>query len=119
MEDVQPDSSQPVRVGCAGWNIPRDAARYFGSDGSHLERYAKVLNCCEINSSFYRPHRQSTCERWSNSVPPGFKFAVKMPKSITHDDALNCSSESLLAFLQQTRFLHEKLGAVLIILQTR
>jgi uncharacterized protein YecE (DUF72 family) len=114
MADAKPDFGQPVRVGCAGWNVPREAARYFGSDGSHLERYAKVLNCCEINSSFYRPHRQATWERWSNSVPPGFKFSVKMPRSITHEDALNCSSESLLAFLQQTRFLGEKLGAVLI-----
>jgi uncharacterized protein YecE (DUF72 family) len=111
--DSRPGCNQ-IRIGCAGWSIPREAACYFGTEGTHLERYAQVLNCCEINSSFYRPHRQATWERWSDSVPGGFKFAVKMSKTITHEAALNCNSETLAAFLQQTSFLHEKLGALLI-----
>jgi uncharacterized protein YecE (DUF72 family) len=112
--DAQPDNRQPARIGCAGWSIPVDAGRYFATQGTHLERYARVLNACEINSSFYRPHRQATWERWSNSVPPGFKFAVKMPRAITHDGALNCSSEILAAFLQQISLLREKLGSLLV-----
>jgi len=49
-------SREPVRVGCAGWNIPRQHAGHFLSGGSHLERYSQEFNACEINSSFYRPH---------------------------------------------------------------
>ena len=38
----------------------------------------------EINSSFYRPHRPSTYQRWAATVPAHFRFAVKVPKEITH-----------------------------------
>jgi len=112
--DVRPDHREQVRVGCAGWSIPRDAARYFETEGTHLQRYAQVLHCCEINTSFYRPHLQTTWERWADSVPADFRFAVKMPRTITHEAALNCNPELLIAFLRQTSFLHKKLGALLI-----
>jgi uncharacterized protein YecE (DUF72 family) len=105
---------QPVRVGCAGWNIPRDAIGQFASRGSHLERYSRSFNSCEINSSFYRPHKKETWERWARSVPAGFCFSVKAPRTITHEAKLNCSPEILSAFLEQIKYLREKLGPVLI-----
>ena len=107
-------SREPVRVGCAGWNIPRQDAGHFVSGESHLERYSQEFNACEINSSFYRPHKKETWERWARSVPTGFRFAVKAPRTITHEAKLNCSSEVLTAFLEQIEFLREKLGPVLI-----
>jgi uncharacterized protein YecE (DUF72 family) len=107
-------SRQPVRVGCAGWNIPRQAAARFASSGSHLERYAQVFNSCEINSSFYRPHKKETWEKWARTVPAEFRFSVKAPKTITHESKLNCSSEVLSAFLEQINCLHERLGPVLM-----
>lgn len=103
----------PVRIGCAGWSIPRDAAGHFTSEGSHLIRYARVLNCCEINSSFYRPHKKQTWERWADSVPDGFRFSVKAPRAITHDAGLDCTRQALLAFLQQIVLLRNKLGPML------
>ncbi len=57
----------------------------FVSQGTHLERYAQTFNSCEINSSFYRPHKPETWSRWAASVPAGFQFSVKAPKSITHE----------------------------------
>ena len=107
-------SRQPVRVGCAGWSIPRLVAAHFASRGSHLERYSQEFNCCEINSSFYRAHKKETWERWARSVPAEFRFSVKAPKTITHEAKLNCSSEVLSAFLEQINCLHERLGPVLI-----
>ena len=73
-----------VRVGCAGWAIPRQHAGLFGPGDSVLARYATLFDCVEINSSFHRPHRRGTCERWAASVPSGFRFSVKFPRSITH-----------------------------------
>jgi uncharacterized protein YecE (DUF72 family) len=107
-------SRQPIRIGCAGWNIPREAAAHFTSRGSHLQRYSQVFNCCEINSSFYRPHKDETWERWARTVPADFRFSVKAPRTITHEAALNCAPEVLLAFLRQVTFLGDKLGPVLI-----
>lgn len=54
------------------------------SAGSHLERDAGHFGAVEINSSFHRPHRPATYARWAASVPDGFRFAVKLPKAITH-----------------------------------
>jgi uncharacterized protein YecE (DUF72 family) len=107
-------ASPLVRIGCAGWNINRDAVASFPSEGSHLERYAQRFNCCEINSSFYRPHKNETWARWARSVPMGFKFSVKAPKAITHEARLNCAPDSLTAFFEQIEFLDEKLGPILI-----
>ena len=103
-----------IRVGCAGWNIPRTVAVHFPAGSSHLVRYSQVLNCCEINSSFYRPHRIKTWLRWAASVPDDFQFAVKVPRAITHEPKLACSSEILLQFLNQIRYLENKLGPVLV-----
>jgi len=72
------------------------------------------LSCCEINSLFYRPHKNETWIRWAQSVPADFRFSVKMPKSITHVARLACSSDVLSAFLHQIAFLGEKLGPILV-----
>jgi uncharacterized protein YecE (DUF72 family) len=107
-------NSQTIRIGCAGWNIPRESASNFVPEGSHLERYSQALNCCEINSSFYRPHKKETWERWARSVPAEFRFAVKLPKSITHEAKLRCGLEALSPFLAQIACLGEKVGPVLV-----
>ena len=48
-----------------------------------LERYATRLPAVEVNSSFHRPHRRTTWERWAATTPPRFRFAAKLPKIIT------------------------------------
>ena len=107
-------SQDPIRIGCAGWNIPRLSASNFAGLGTHLERYSQRLNCCEINSSFYRSHKKQTWLRWSQSVPADFRFSVKVPKSITHDAKLASTPEIWEAFLQQIAFLQERLGPLLV-----
>ncbi len=105
---------RPIRVGCAGWNIPKQFATHTISTGSHLERYSHLLNCSEINSSFYRPHRNTTWQRWKDSVPAEFRFSVKMPRTITHEAKLNCDSQTLSLFLEQVSCLEGKLGPILM-----
>jgi uncharacterized protein YecE (DUF72 family) len=38
------------------------------------------LNGVEINSSFYRPHKRATYERWATAVSADFRFSVKVPR---------------------------------------
>ncbi|MDP3829393.1 MAG: DUF72 domain-containing protein, partial [Polaromonas sp.] len=52
-----------VRIGCAGWSLPRLTWSQFPDTGTHLQRYAQRFNAAEINSSFYRPHQPATYER--------------------------------------------------------
>ncbi len=109
-------STEPGRIliGCAGWNIPRAEQSRFPEHGSHLERYARVLPAVEINTSFYRPHRQATYVRWAESVPAAFRFSVKVPKTITHGARLEGASALLDAFLAEVGGLGDRLGALLV-----
>ncbi|WP_287813808.1 DUF72 domain-containing protein [Pseudomonas sp.] len=101
-------------LGCAGWTLGREYWPEFASVGSHLQRYAGRLNAVEINSAFYRPHRPATYARWAASVGQGFRFAVKVPKAITHEQRLQGSSALLEAFLSQCSALGERLGCLLV-----
>jgi uncharacterized protein YecE (DUF72 family) len=101
-------------IGCAGTSIPRAEAGDFPGPGSHLERYARVLTCAEINTSFYRPHQAATYARWAASVPDGFRFAVKMPRTITHEAQLADVDALLDQFYAQASALGGKLGCVLV-----
>lgn len=103
-----------IYVGCAGWSIGRDFADGFSSEGAHLQRYAGRLTGVEINSSFYRPHRRPTYERWAQSVPEDFRFSVKMPKVITHELRLVGCETELEAFLDQCAGLGARLGCLLV-----
>ncbi len=107
------------RIGCAGWAIPKVHTALFPSEGSHLERYSRRFAAVEINSSFYRPHRRATYERWAATVPGGFAFAVKAPKLITHELRLATAEAALEAFLVQVSGLGEALGPLLFQLPPR
>ncbi|WP_020652151.1 DUF72 domain-containing protein [Massilia niastensis] len=101
-------------VGCAGWNVYKESAAAFPAAGSHLERYAAVFPAVEINTSFYRPHQPQTYLRWSESVPDDFRFAVKLPRAITHDARLFEVGEQLDRFAREARMLGDKLGCLLV-----
>jgi uncharacterized protein YecE (DUF72 family) len=106
--------TKPFRIGTAGWNVP---SLYLGQvplGGSHLERYARRLNAVEINSSFYRPHRRATYQRWAQSVPDDFRFSVKVPKAITHEAGLADCGALLDRFVDEVTGLGEKLGVLLV-----
>ena len=77
-------------------------------------RYAGRFNMAEINSSFHRPHRPSTCERWTAESPEGFRFAAKLPKTITHERRLVDTGSDLIPFLDAVGALGHKLGPLLI-----
>ncbi|MDB5569500.1 MAG: hypothetical protein JWN93_683 [Hyphomicrobiales bacterium] len=100
-------------IGTAGWSIPRIHQSNFPPEGSHLARYASVFSAAEINSSFYRPHRKSTYERWAQSTPDDFRFSVKAPKLITHA-AGEVAASDIDAFFTEITGLGTKLGPILI-----
>lgn len=103
-----------LRIGTAGWSIPRDVAAQVPGDGTHLQRYGARFAAAEINSSFHRPHRPSTYERWAASVPPHFRFAVKLPKTITHQAKLVNSGDLLRRFADEVAGLGDRRGPALV-----
>jgi uncharacterized protein YecE (DUF72 family) len=103
-----------IRIGTAGWTIPKPHAGEFPTEGSHLRRYAQRLSAVEINSSFYRPHKPATYASWAASVPPEFRFAVKVPREITHMRRLAGVTAPLERFLSEAGALGDKLGPLLV-----
>jgi len=103
-----------IYVGTAGWSIPRAEQANFPSGESHLARYSKVFPCVEINSTFYRPHRPETFERWAASVPRAFRFSMKFPRTITHDQKLAGTARLVREFLASLAPLGQRLGCVLV-----
>jgi uncharacterized protein YecE (DUF72 family) len=107
-------TTHQIRIGTAGWSLYEPPADRFPDTGSHLERYAATFDSVEINSSFYRPHRPATYARWAASVPLGFRFAVKLPKTITHERRMVESEDLLERFAGEVASLGEKRGPILI-----
>jgi uncharacterized protein YecE (DUF72 family) len=100
-------------IGTAGWGIPKESADRFPGEGTHLERYARQLNAVEINSSFYHPHLPATYAHWAAGTPESFRFAVKVPKEVTHVRRLT-DAALLDRFADETGALEAKLGVWLL-----
>jgi uncharacterized protein YecE (DUF72 family) len=103
-----------IHIGIAGWSNPPQERMNRAAGLSHLQHYAERFNAVEINTSFYRRHKQSTYARWSESTPAGFRFSVKVPRSVTHDCALRSCRKELTQFLLEISGLGPKLGVILV-----
>ena len=104
----------PLCIGTAGWRLPKRHQHLFPPGGSHLERYAARFPAVEINSSFYRPHRRATWERWGATVPDSFRFSAKTPRSLTHERRLIDPEPLLDEFLSAVSGLGERLDCLLV-----
>lgn len=111
---MPPTADKTIRIGTAGWSVPRAVTEYFPIEGSGLLRYAARFAAAEINTSFYRPHRPQTYARWAQTTPEGFRFAVKAPKAITHEARLAEAGERLAKFRAEASALGDKLGPLLV-----
>ena len=107
------DMNKKIYIGTAGWNIPRTTKDYFPEEGTHLERYADVLQCVEINSTFYRDHQVKTFEKWASMTPDTFRFSVKLNQRFTHETE-KFNPQELAQVLEGYTALGEKLGVMLL-----
>jgi uncharacterized protein YecE (DUF72 family) len=78
---------RPVRVGCSGWNYAHWRELVYPK-GLHARRwlayYAELFDTVEVNNTFYRLPRQESVAAWVAETPPGFLFAVKASRYLTH-----------------------------------
>lgn len=112
MADREP--GLPFHVGTAGWQLNSAQRNAIGRGESVLADYARVFDSVEINSTFYRSHRRETFERWADTVPAGFRFSVKVPRTITQYARLRNANGLLDAFMDEVAGLGDRLGALLV-----
>jgi uncharacterized protein YecE (DUF72 family) len=97
------------RIGTAGWALPTNTDK----GETRLHRYSRMFNCVEVNSSFYRQHRSKTWGKWAAESPNEFRFSIKAPKTITHENKLQAVEQLLRDFFEQISSLEEKTGPIL------
>lgn len=101
------------RIGTAGWRLPKSLQPDFPGEGTHLARYARRLNASEINASFYKHHRLELYAKWAGEAGEGFRFAVKVPRWVTHHARLR-GFEGIPEFLDEIAGLGDSLGPILL-----
>lgn len=108
---------KPVRVGCSGWNYRDWKDGLYEGAPSHewLERYARVFDTVEVNNTFYRLPSPAAVEGWIERSPPGFTFAVKASRYLTHIKRLREPKSGVDRFWERIEPLAKasKLGPVL------
>jgi uncharacterized protein YecE (DUF72 family) len=76
-----------LRVGCSGWNYDDWRGRLYPEGlgkARWLGRYAECFDTVEVNSTFYRLASRDAAARWAEQTPPGFVFAAKASRYLTH-----------------------------------
>ena len=107
-----------IRIGCSGWNYASWRNEFYptGTPPSRwLDHYASVFDTVEVDATFYRLARREVVARWVEQTPPGFCFAVKASRYLTHMKRLTDVERGLERFFAPIMPLVEsgKLGPVL------
>lgn len=103
-------------IGTSGWIYPRWRGVFYpeGLPPSRwFAHYAAHFDTVEINSTFYRLPSEAAFDRWREQAPPGFRYAVKANRYLTHVRRLKDCAEPLARFLDRARRLGDRLGPVL------
>jgi uncharacterized protein YecE (DUF72 family) len=105
-----------VLIGTSGWTYASWKGPFYPKEmpsRSFLEFYAGEFPTTEVNYSFYHLPKPSTYERWRESVPAGFVFAVKASRFITHIKRLHDVKDAWQTFVQNASVLGACLGPIL------
>lgn len=70
----------------------------------------KVCNAVEGNTTFYALPAATTVEKWRAATPEGFRFLLKLPRTITHDRRLRDVQDELREFAERFTPLVDRLG---------
>ena len=105
-----------IRIGCSGWNYRHWRGAFYPEAmpvKQWFAHYARHFDTVEVNATFYRLPEASTFARWREQAPPGFCYAIKAPRFITHMRKLKDCDESVATFLDRARHLGPALGPIL------
>ncbi|TML32711.1 MAG: DUF72 domain-containing protein [Actinobacteria bacterium] len=105
-------------VGTSGFSYPTWRPDFY-PEGTKpvdfLRFYSQRFPSVELNTSAYQLPSEEHFRTWAEQVPPGFRFAVRMPRQITHGSRLGLVA----TFCERVRLLGDKLGPVLVVLERK
>jgi uncharacterized protein YecE (DUF72 family) len=112
----------PIKIGTSGWHYKHWNGTFYPADTDakdFLAHYIRTFDTVELNVTFYRLPKPETARHWAAATPPGFIFAVKASRFITHIKRLKEPEATLPPFLKWTQRLTNKCGPRLIQLPPR
>ena len=105
-----------IRIGTSGWHYQHWQGRFYPLElakSDWLAYYSQSFDTVEINNSFYHLPSVQTFQKWRETTPPDFLFAVKANRFITHRKKLNDAGQATIEFLEHVKPLGEKCGPIL------
>ena len=111
-----------IRVGCSGWVYKHWAGDFYPAGlkpKGWFAHYAAAFDTVEINNTFYRLPEWRTFAGWRKQAPPGFLYAVKASRYLTHMKRLIDPEEPVARLLKRARHLGPALGPILYQLPPR
>lgn len=105
-----------IRIGTSGWHYDHWRGPFYPRElpaAEWLAYYAARFDTVEINNSFYRMPTADALASWRDATPPGFCFAAKGSRYLTHMKKLKDPEEGLANLLPRLEVLGEKLGPIL------
>lgn len=111
------ERSGKVYLGTQGFSFDDWIGPFYPAGTSktaYLEQYAERLPAVEIDSTFYGVPRATTVQKWRERTPPGFRFAAKFPKLITHEKKLDRALGDAEAFIGTMQVLGNKLAVLVL-----
>ncbi len=109
--------SPVIRIGTQGWNYDAWVGPFYPPGtraADYLSVYARAFTTVEVDSTFYAIPAVKTVRGWAGRTPDGFKFALKLPQEISHENRLRESAAIAELFYDRARELGDKLGPILI-----
>jgi len=105
-----------VYVGASGLSYPAAKGAFYPRklpQKDALAYYAARLNTIEVNTTFYGNPKPEVIDGWVRAVPPGFRFAVKASRWVTHASKERLMRNDLGRFASSLEGFGESLGSVL------
>lgn len=105
-----------LRIGTSGWVYKHWLDIFYPrrlSSSEQLQFYAQHFDTVEVNNSFYRLPSRAVFEAWAEAAPPGFLYAVKGSRYLSHLKKLKDPEEPLALLMERAGGLGDKLGPIL------
>ncbi|CAN5735007.1 DUF72 domain-containing protein [soil metagenome] len=109
-------SQRRLSVGTSGFSYKPWKGSFYPADmkdGDMLAFYSTQFDTVELNNTFYRLPNENTLRQWAEQVPPGFRFALKASRTITHIKRLKEIADPVGYLFRVTAVLGDALGPVL------
>ena len=106
-----------VRIGIGGWTYPPWRGVFYPDklpQSKELEYASRALTAIEINATFYGRQNPKSWQKWADTAPDGFQFAVKGSRYCVMKPKLAEAADGLSGFFAQGfAALSAKLGPIL------